>query len=166
MTSNNWQNEKNSGRRKGADLVETRAQDTGNLLDDAVGGNKGSVLLRELLDELLVLVEFLQVIDGHGVNLGLGGIINVLGITENADVHAGAGGVGEADGTTETLVALRVVLLQTDLKFDGLDELPLLLTLDNLLDCFTHGIVVQLAGHLKDGDGFLPRISAKNLSSE
>ena len=99
MTSNNWQNEKNSGRRKGADLVETRAQDTGNLLDDAVGGNKGSVLLRELLDELLVLVQLLQVINGHGVNLGLGSIVNVLGVTEHADAHARAGGVGQEDGS-------------------------------------------------------------------
>ncbi len=143
-----------------SNLVETRAQDTGDLLDDGVGGNEGSVLLGELLDELLVLVQLLQVINGHGVNLGLGSIINVLSITEHADVHARAGGVGKANGATETLVALRIVLLETDLKFDGLNELPLLLTLDDLLDCFTHGLVVQLAGHLKDGDGFLPRISA------
>jgi hypothetical protein len=145
---------------KAADLVETRAQDTGNLLDNAVGSNKGSVLLSELLNELLVLVELLQVIDGHRVNLGLGSIIDVLGVTEHADVHARAGGVGQTNGATETLVALRIVLLQTNLKFNGLDELPLLLTLDDLLDRFTHGFVVQLAGHLRDGDGFLPRISA------
>ena len=123
-------------------------------------GRTGGVLLRQLLDQLLVLVQLLQVIDGHGVNLGLGGVVNVLSITEHADVHAGAGGVGQANGAAETLVALRVVLLEADLKFDGLDELPLLLTLDDLLDCFTHGFVVQLAGHLRDGDGFLPRISA------
>ncbi len=143
---------------RAADLVETRAQDTGDLLDDAVGGNEGSVLLGELLDQLLVLVELLQVVDGHGIHLGLGSIINVLGVTEHADVHAGAGGVRQANGTAETLVALRVVLLETNLKLDSLDKLPLLFTLEHLADSLAHGFVVQFAGHLRDGDGFLPRI--------
>jgi len=43
-------------------LGETGSEETGNLLDEGVGGNEGVVLLRELLDELLVLVELLQVL--------------------------------------------------------------------------------------------------------
>jgi hypothetical protein len=39
-----------------AGLGETGAEETGNLLDEGVGGDKGVVLASKLLDELLVLV--------------------------------------------------------------------------------------------------------------
>jgi hypothetical protein len=38
-------------------LGETGAEETRDLLDEGLGGEEGVVLLRELLDELLVLVE-------------------------------------------------------------------------------------------------------------
>jgi hypothetical protein len=52
----------------------------------------------------------------------------VKGITENADGHLGAGDGGETDGTRETLVTLGIVVLETNLEFDGLVEVALLLS--------------------------------------
>mmetsp|Transcript_46746 Transcript_46746/g.120487 ORF Transcript_46746/g.120487 Transcript_46746/m.120487 type:complete len:99 (-) Transcript_46746:102-398(-) len=49
------------------------------------------------------------------------------GIRQKADVHAGAGNVGKADGAAETLIPGGIVVLETNLEFDTLDELPLLL---------------------------------------
>ena len=43
-------------RRKLTGLVQTRAQETRNLLNDGLGREEVLVLLRELLDELLVLL--------------------------------------------------------------------------------------------------------------
>ncbi len=52
-------------------LGQTRTQNTRDLLDQSGGGQEIIVLLGELLDQLLVLVELLQVIDGHLVNAHL-----------------------------------------------------------------------------------------------
>ena len=69
----------------------------------------------------------LQVINGHVLELDLLGTVDVGGIGENADGHAGTGDVGELDGARETLVPLGVVVLETNLELDGLDEVTLLL---------------------------------------
>ena len=45
------------GRGELARLGETGAEQTGDLLDERLGGKEGVVALGELLDELLVLVE-------------------------------------------------------------------------------------------------------------
>jgi hypothetical protein len=44
-------------------LVEAGAEETGDLLDDGLGGDEVLVLLGQLLDQLLVLVELLQSLD-------------------------------------------------------------------------------------------------------
>ena len=57
------------------------------------------------------------------------------------DGHVGTGNGRQLDGTRETLVTLGVVVLQTDLKLDGLEEVPLLLILrvvEQLLDVLAH----------------------------
>lgn len=69
-------------------LGETRSEETGNLLDEGVGGDEGIVLLGELLDELLVLVELLQVVGAHGVDAMVLGTVNVVLVTKNAKAHA------------------------------------------------------------------------------
>lgn len=122
-------------------LVETRSQKTGDLLDQGFGGKESIVLLGELLDLLLVLVELLEVINGLELHADLLGLVAVKGITENADGHLGAGDVGEADGARETLVTLGIVVLQSNLEFDSLDEVTLLLL----------GLELDLANALTDG---------------
>ena len=71
-------------------LRETGAKQTGDLHDEGLGGQEGVVLLGELLDELLVLVELLQVINRHVLEVDLLGTVDVGGIGENADGHAWA----------------------------------------------------------------------------
>ena len=66
-------------------LGKTRTQQTRNLLDKGVGGEEGVVLAGELLDELLVLVELLQVIGGHGIDTQVLSTIDIVLITENAE---------------------------------------------------------------------------------
>lgn len=57
------------------------------------------------------------------------------------DGHVGTWDLGELDGTRETLVTLRVIVLEADLEFDGLEEVALLLfvgVLEELLYVSTH----------------------------
>jgi len=117
-------------------LGETRTQDPGNLLDQGVGSQESVVLASELLDKLLVLVELLQVVGGHGVNTTVLGTIDIVLVSENAssvisseslpdlgarrlclpDGHVRAGNLGEPDGTRETLVTLGVIVLQANCR--------------------------------------------------
>lgn len=53
------------------------------------------------------------------------------------NAHAGARDDRELDGSGETLVTLRVVILETDLKFDGLEEVSLLL-LEGVVEKLLH----------------------------
>jgi hypothetical protein len=78
------------------------------------------------LDELLVLVQLLQVVAGHGVNTVVLSAIDIVLVTEDADGHARAGDGREADGSRETLVTLGIVVLQADLEFDRLQKVALL----------------------------------------
>ena len=67
-----------------ASLGETGAKETGDLLDQGVGGHEGVVLAGEFLDELLVLVQLLQVVGGHGVNAIMLGSVDVVLVTKDA----------------------------------------------------------------------------------
>jgi hypothetical protein len=68
-------------------LGQTGTQETGNLLDEGVGSKEGIVLASKLLDELLVLVELLQVISGHGIDAVVLGTVEIVLVTKNtADI--------------------------------------------------------------------------------
>lgn len=69
-----------------AGFTETGTEKTGDLLDERVGGDEGIILAGQLLDELLVLVEFLQVIGRHSVDAMVFGAINIVLVSENAGV--------------------------------------------------------------------------------
>lgn len=151
-----------------AGLGETGAQQTRDLLDQSFGGQEGVVLLGELLDELLVLVELLQVLDGHELEVDELGTVDIGGVGQNAHAHAGTGHMGKLDGTRETLVALGVVVLEADLELDGLVEVSALVlrSLDQLLEGVTHAGHLDLA-HLDvvfDGTGGERRKDGINLS--
>lgn len=107
-------------------LGQTGTQETRNLLDQAVGSDERIVLAGELLDELLVLVQLLQVVGGHGVDTAMLGTIDIVLVTQDADGHVGTGHRGQLDGARETLVTLRVIVLEADLELDGLEEVSLL----------------------------------------
>lgn len=100
-------------------LGQTRTQETGNLLDQGVGSEEGIVLAGELLDELLVLVQLLQVVGGHGVDTAVLGTVDIVLVTQDADGHVGARDRGQLDGARETLVTLRVIVLEADLELNS-----------------------------------------------
>ena len=79
----------------------------------------------QLLDELLVLVELLERISVHVRQVEGLGLVHVVGIDEDADLHLGAGDVGQQERAGETLVALGIVVLEGDLEIDRLGELAL-----------------------------------------
>ena len=135
-------------------LGKTGTQQTRNLLDESVGSDEGVVLAGQLLDELLVLVELLQVLGGHGVNTTVLGTVDIVLVTENADGHVGARDTGKLDGARETLVTLGVVVLEADLELDGLVKVSALVlrSLNQLLEGVTHAGHLDLA-HLDVGRG-------------
>lgn len=65
-------------------LGKSWTQETRDLLNQGVGGKEGIVFASQFLDELLVLVELLQVINGHRVNTKVLGTVNVVLVTKNA----------------------------------------------------------------------------------
>lgn len=67
-----------------AGLGETRTQETGDLLDQGFRGHKGVVLAGELLDQLFVLVQFLQVVRRHGVHAVVLRSVDIVLVTEDA----------------------------------------------------------------------------------
>merc|ERR1711904_403299 len=106
-------------------------------------------LLGELLDQLLVLVESLQAISVLEFVTQLSSLLAVSSISQHTDTHLGARNAGQLDGAGETLVLLGIVVLETNLQFDGLSETTLLLCrriLDGL-DALPHVI----AGNLTHG---------------
>jgi len=124
-----------------ASLGETGTKKTRNLLDESLRGQEGIVLLGELLDKLLVLVQLLQIVDGHVLQVNLLSTIDIGSICENADGHARAGNIGQLDGARETLISLGIVVLETNLEFDSLDEVTSLLAVgigEELLDRAPH----------------------------
>jgi hypothetical protein len=86
------------------------------------------------------LVELLQILNGHEGELLVELLcsVDIHSVGENAERHSGSGNMGQSDGSRESLVPLGVVVLETDLEFDGLDKVPLLST----------GLLVGLQGRL------------------
>ena len=124
-----------------AGLGKTGAQQTRDLLDQSLRSKESVVLLGELLDELLVLVELLQVLDRHELEVDQLGTVDIGGISKNAKAHTRTGNMRQLDGTREMLVTLGVVVLEADLELDGLEEVALLLlvgVLEQLLHILTH----------------------------
>jgi len=80
-------------------LVQTRTQDTRDLLDERVGSQESVVLLGQLLDKLLVLVHLLQGFLIHGWDAVGSGLIAMLLISEDADSKLGTRNVTELDGS-------------------------------------------------------------------
>jgi len=110
-----------------AGLGQAGTEETRNLLDERLGRQESIILLGELLDKLLVLVELLQVIGGHVLQLDLLGAINIGSICENAKRQARTRDVGELDGSRETLITLGIVVLEANLELDSLNEVAALL---------------------------------------
>ncbi len=62
---------------------ETRTEKTRDLLDQGIRRQESVVLACQLLDELLVLVQLLEIVGGHGVDAVVLGSIDVMLVTED-----------------------------------------------------------------------------------
>lgn len=81
--------------------------------------------LAQLLDGLLGLLELLEGLDVQVGQLERGGLVNVRLVAENHDRELGLGRVRQLDRAGETLILLRIVVLQANLEFNRLGELAL-----------------------------------------
>lgn len=68
-------------------LGQTGTEQTGNLLDQSLGSKEGIVLASKLLDELLVLVQLLQVVDGHGIDAVVLGTVKIVLVTKDTIIQ-------------------------------------------------------------------------------
>jgi len=121
-------------------LGQTGAEKTWNLLDQLLGRDESIVLARELLDQLFVFVELLEVVNGHGLERVVLGAVDVVLVAEDTDGHVRPWDLWELHGSGETLITLGVVVLETDLKLDGLEEVAFFLivgVVQQLLDITT-----------------------------
>ena len=75
----------------------------------------------------LFLLSFFKASDVHGVDAVTRRLFAVLGVAEDAHLELRARNRRQLDGTVETLILLWIIVLQTDLKFNGLDKLARLL---------------------------------------
>jgi len=66
-----------------AGFGKTGAEETWDLLDQGIRGDKGVVLAREFLDQLLVLVELFEIVRGHGIDAVVLGSVNIMLITKD-----------------------------------------------------------------------------------
>jgi hypothetical protein len=107
-------------------LGKSGTQKTRNLLDHVIGSHEEIITLGKLLHHLLVLVEFLKILDTHVVNTDTVGLFTMGSISKNTALKTGTRDTGKLEGSRETLVADGVVVLQSDLTFDGFGEVTLL----------------------------------------
>jgi len=126
--------------------IHERADDTGDCLDDRLGREECIEVGAHLLDELLVLVEFLEVFHVHARDTLLLCLVLMLKIADDADLHVWAANVWQTECSGETLVLLGVVVLEVDLQVNRLKELTLLAFCQNLLDGFVEHVGRDL-GH-------------------
>lgn len=104
-------------------------------------------MLGPLLDGFLFLVESLEgvKINNIDVEVELLGFFLMLGIGDEADSKLGSGDVRKSDGTGKSLILLGIVVLETDLHFDGFHELSLLSVLEDGGDGFCDLSLGELA---------------------
>lgn len=129
------------------DTVHVGADNTGDGLDDGLGGEEGIIAGAHLLDELLVLVELLEIFHGHGIDTSLSGLFLMLEVADDGDLVVGAADVGETEGAGEALIAGGVVVLEVDLEVNGFEELAFLALGQDFLD----GVGENLRGDLGHG---------------
>merc|ERR1712142_338986 len=135
-----------------AGFVETRSQKTRDLFDQGVRSNKTIISLGQFLHQLLILVQLLQSFYIHVWDVVGFRLITMGFVTKNTDLQLGSRDVLQFDSTTETLVSLRIVILESNLQFDSLQEVPflglgmfqnclhdLIESVTSDLRCFTHG---------------------------
>lgn len=70
------------------------------MLDESIAGDEGIILACKLLDQLLVFVELLQIICGHGVDSVVFSPINIVLITKDTVQELGKNSASNIDPIT------------------------------------------------------------------
>jgi len=115
---------KQSGKLAG--LVETWSKQTRNLSQNSFRCKERIILIGKFFDEFFVFVEFFESLNITPFDFEFLGLVEMDLIGENADLETGLAFAGELDGAAETLVLLRIVVLEADLQLQCLDECALL----------------------------------------
>merc|ERR1712236_31031 len=84
----------------------------------------GSLDVVDFVHHLLILVQLLQSFYIHVRDVVGFRLVTMGFVTKNTDLQLGSRDVLQFDGTTETLVSLRIVILESNLQFHGLQEVP------------------------------------------
>ncbi|GBE59374.1 short-chain dehydrogenase, putative [Babesia ovata] len=95
-----------------ARLVESGSEEPGNLRQERLRGEEGTVLVGQLLDEGLVPVELLETLKVDVIDSKALGLVTVHLVTEHADAKALTGNVLQHYATAETLVPLGIIVLE------------------------------------------------------
>jgi len=127
--------------------VESRTVQLGDLTKNSLGSKEATVLLGELLQRLLVTADGLKTVDAHARKTELLGLIKMDLITKDANLDVLLARVGQTHNTAETLVLLNIPVLETDLEFDGLDEVTLAALSEDGVDGVLESGSTDLAGH-------------------
>ena len=136
----------NSSRRLTMFVFALLTENTRQLSNDDVRSQKRVVLLRQFTHKFFVLVQFLQLVDGHRRNTVGTSFVAVTFVTENAHGEFRFRDVTETNGAAETFVSRRVEVLQNNLQFDGFDEVSFLRIFrirQNVLRCFQQHILKE-----------------------
>ena len=94
-------------------LIQAWAQDSWDLLDQRLWSQKG-IFLGKLLDQFLVLIEFLQHLNVRVGDIHSLGLITVLLVPQDTYGELGVGSGLKPDGAREAFVLLRVIVLLAD----------------------------------------------------
>ena len=111
--------------RKLTSLRETRTKETGNLLDHIIRGEEKVIFLCKLLHEFLVLVQLLEVVDIHVIDANAISLFTMGSIAKHTTLDFGARDGRETECSRETLVALWIVVLESDLDLNGFSKIAL-----------------------------------------
>jgi len=128
--------------------VEGRTVQLGDLTKDSLRSKEAVVLLAQLLQGLLVTADGLQTVNTHAGETELLGLIKVDLVTKDANLDALLARIRQTDNTAETLILLNIPVLQTNLKFDGLNEVTLTTLSKDGVDCVLKSSTANFAGHL------------------
>merc|ERR1711931_539572 len=107
-------------------FVETRSKKTRDLFDQGIRSDETIVSLGQFLHQLLILVQLFQSFNIHVRDVVGFRLITMRFVTKNTDLQLWSGNVLQFDSTTETLVPLGIVILESNLEFDGFQKVSFL----------------------------------------
>jgi len=116
------------------DLIENVSGELRDLFHEGFRSKELVVWLGPLLDELLVLVEFLKTIDIDERNASLLSLVAVSSSTNKSNLSLRVRLSRESDGSGESFISVGIVVSKTNLELNSFVELSLLLFSKHLLN--------------------------------